>query len=234
MKRIIVLVALATISLVSAAQEADVVVAAATSSAIPRQADVSVSVSVDEKTLPPVSLGDTCEYEVRDLHRRWVEKEQVVRIDRSGYETEFLIDGQRKGTRKYLMNGNWQKAAFFQYPMIAGKEWNVRFSSKTSAPGGLGTMDVQFVGRVNRIFQRSVVSGSQSVLTVVEFTFTGGTTEYYPGEGVFGGVVKQVFQYAPSIRCIVQSETKFSNVVGHGVITKTLKLYRNLLVNEYQ
>lgn len=201
------------------AQEAQLHIAA-----VGQQNSPGSPASIEETSLPPPTLGDRCVYDVSTLYKRWVEIEQVVNVNQKGYVTEFLEDGVRKGTRTYYANGVRRLQPLLQYPLSVGKKWEVEYSIKTATSMGAGSLDYKLTGEVIRIHQEMVGGKEVPVVTV---NFSGGFTEFYPGEGSYGGVVKYTLTYAPTLRCIVSSERLVYSAAGHGKTTMVLQSYHS-------
>lgn len=172
-------------------------------------------------TLPPVSLGDTCTYQVTEYGVSRTEEETVVRTHpEEGYLTAFSRNGVRIGTPRYSVDGVRASAPILRYPMKVGAEWEVEYSSKLAT----GTITTRMKGRVTDI-RGEIIQGR--VLQLVSMTFTGSYTERYTSEGTYGGTIAHELVYAPEIRCVVRSQRTATSVVGPFKIEVTLQSYKN-------
>ncbi len=176
---------------------------------------------IEGSTLPPVSLGDTCTYEVREYGVTRIEEEMVVRTHpQDGYTTVLTRNGVRIGTPRYSSDGVRASAPILRYPMRVGSEWEVGYSSKITT----GHITTKLKGRVNGT-SYEVIQGR--TLLLVNMVFSGSFTEWYVSEGSYGGTIDYTLVYAPEIRCIVRSKRVATSAIGPINVEVVLISYKN-------
>lgn len=176
---------------------------------------------IEGGALPPVSLGDTCTYEVKEYGVTRIEEEMVVRTHpQEGYTTALSRNGVRIGTPRYSSDGVRLSAPILRYPMNVGSEWETQYSSRLAT----GSISTSMKGRVNEI-RHETIQGR--VLLLVRMTFSGSYTEWYVSEGSYGGTIDYTLVYAPEIRCIVRSKRVATSAIGPINVEVVLKSYKN-------